>query len=106
MMKRQQLMLLLSDFFINKAICSVSVGVNDGIGRKGIIKIAVSSAKLCVSVLLLVMLLGQHAFAEEYVTEIDVFDDIPVVNAGTRLEQRLTEVPASITIIDREMIGK
>lgn len=68
-------------------------------------QIAAFVAKFCSPVVLLVMLLGQYAVAEEYVTEIDVFDDIPVVNLGTRLEQRLTEVPASITIIDREMIA-
>ncbi|MEH6358746.1 MAG: TonB-dependent receptor [Pseudomonadales bacterium] len=67
--------------------------------------IAASVVRLCSPVLLLGMLLGQYVVAEEYVTEIDVFDDIPLVNAGTRLEQRLTEVPASITIIDREMIA-
>jgi len=54
---------------------------------------------------LIVVLFSQQMSAEEYVTEIDLLDDIPLVNAGTRLEQRLTEVPASVTIIDRDMIA-
>lgn len=80
--------------------------------RKGIIRGSenknlrnVLITRRCAQALLFIMLLGQRALAHEYVTEIDLFDDIPFVNAGTRLEQRLTEVPASITIIDREMIA-
>jgi len=53
---------------------------------------------------LILMALSQQLMANEYVTEIDLLDDIPLVNAATRLEQRLTEVPASVTIIDRDMI--
>lgn len=37
-------------------------------------------------------------------TEADLFADIPEVLSATRLPQRLTEAPAAITIIDREMI--
>lgn len=37
-------------------------------------------------------------------TEADLFADIPEVISATRLPQRLTETPASITIIDREQI--
>jgi len=54
---------------------------------------------------LLLMLLEQQTLAADYVIETDLLEDIPLVHAGTRLEQRLTEVPASITIIDREMIA-
>jgi len=54
---------------------------------------------------LLLMLLGQQTWAADYVIETDLLDDIPLVYAGTRLEQRLTEVPASITIINKKMIA-
>jgi len=54
---------------------------------------------------LIFMPFSQQLMAEEYVTEFDLLSDIPLVNAGTRLEQRLTEVPASVTIIDRDMIA-
>ncbi|MDI3323915.1 TonB-dependent receptor [Pontibacterium granulatum] len=37
-------------------------------------------------------------------TEADLFADIPEVVSATRLPQRLTEAPASITVIDREQI--
>ena len=38
-------------------------------------------------------------------TETDLFTDIPEVVSATRLPQRLTEAPASITVIDREQIN-
>ncbi len=38
------------------------------------------------------------------ITEADLFGDIPLVSSATRLVQKRSEAPASITLIDREMI--
>lgn len=44
------------------------------------------------------------AIEETAFTEDDIFIDIPQVISATHLSQKLTEVPAAITIIDRSMI--
>jgi len=41
----------------------------------------------------------------EPVTEIDLYADVDVIQTGTRLQQPLMQVPASVTVIDREMIA-
>lgn len=38
------------------------------------------------------------------IDEVDFLSEIPIVTSATRLNQKITDVPASITIIDREMI--
>lgn len=43
--------------------------------------------------------------AQEPVTELDLYADIDVVRTGTRLQQPIREVPASVTVIDRQMIA-
>lgn len=45
------------------------------------------------------------AFAEEFVTEVDLFADVAVIKTGTRLQQPIMNVPASVTVIDRQMIA-
>jgi len=44
------------------------------------------------------------AFADE-LSEEDFFSDIPEVTSATRMVQKITDAPASITIIDQEMIS-
>lgn len=39
-----------------------------------------------------------------YADGVDFLSEIPIVTSATRLNQKITEVPSSITIIDREMI--
>lgn len=46
-----------------------------------------------------------QGFAMEPVTEIDLYADVDVIQTGTRLQQPLMQVPASVTVIDREMIA-
>lgn len=48
--------------------------------------------------------LASHNNIDEIVTEEDFFSEIPVVLSATRLAQIKTEAPASITVIDRNMI--
>jgi len=43
--------------------------------------------------------------AEEFVSEVDLFADVPMINGATRLQQHATAVPASVTVITREMIA-
>jgi len=49
---------------------------------------------------------GSLAYGDEsaYLSEQDFLTDIPEITSATRLSQRLTEAPASISIINREMI--
>lgn len=42
--------------------------------------------------------------ADEAFDQADFFSEVPIVSSATRLNQKITEVPAAITIIDREMI--
>ncbi|GGK77805.1 TonB-dependent receptor plug domain-containing protein [Amphritea balenae] len=41
---------------------------------------------------------------EQNITELDYLNDLPITFAATRLPQRLSAAPASVTIIDRDMI--
>lgn len=55
----------------------------------------------------LAFLLGGLAMAPAWadaVTESDYFDDLPVVLSVSRLSQPVSEAPAAVTVIDREMI--
>jgi len=47
------------------------------------------------------LLLGHEV---QFLTEDDLLGNIPAVSAASRMEQPLSNVPASVTIIDREMI--
>ncbi len=42
--------------------------------------------------------------ADEFIEEADFFDDVQTVVSATRLKQKISEAPVSVTIIDREMI--
>lgn len=42
--------------------------------------------------------------AQEPVTEIDLYADVDVIKTGTRLQQPVMQVPASVTVINRQMI--
>jgi iron complex outermembrane receptor protein len=53
---------------------------------------------------LLVFLALSELTAAELPTEEDVLADIPLVSSVTRLAQRPEDTPASVTVIDREMI--
>lgn len=59
----------------------------------------------CLAMLLSGLFSITATVAEEFVTEVDLFADIPVVKTGTRLQQPIMEVPASVTVIDRQMIA-
>lgn len=59
----------------------------------------------CLALLLSGIFSITSAMAEEFVTEIDLFADVPVIKTGTRLQQPIMEVPASVTVIDRQMIA-
>ena len=52
------------------------------------------------------LLVSAPVFASEelYLSEQDFFTDIPEITSATRLTQKLTDSPASISIIDRDMI--
>ena len=53
---------------------------------------------------LLLTLPASVALGDPSFTERDLLADIPVVSAASRFEQRLDRSPASVTIIDRELI--
>ncbi len=53
---------------------------------------------------LLVAIAPIYAAPQKEVTETDYLEDIPVVLSPTRLAQPVTEAPAAVTVIDREMI--
>ncbi|GGC04227.1 hypothetical protein GCM10011352_33060 [Marinobacterium zhoushanense] len=56
-------------------------------------------------VLSLLLTSPSSAFAaEELLSETDFFIDIPEVTSATRLPQKISESPASLTVIDRQMI--
>lgn len=44
------------------------------------------------------------ATIDDLMTEDDLFAEIPTVTSATRLEQKLSQIPAAVTIIDRRMI--
>ncbi len=54
--------------------------------------------------LLLMISVPVLANEETYLSEQDFFTDIPEITSATRLSQKLTDSPASISIIDRDMI--
>ena len=41
---------------------------------------------------------------EEFIDEADIFNDIQTVTSATRLKQKITDAPVSVTIIDQDMI--
>jgi len=41
---------------------------------------------------------------ENYIDEDSLFDDVETVVSATRLKQKITNAPVSVSIIDREMI--
>ena len=41
---------------------------------------------------------------EGFISEIDYFDDVQTVESATRLKQKVTDAPVSVTVIDSEMI--
>jgi len=43
--------------------------------------------------------------ANEPITEIDLYADVDVIKTGTRLHQPVMQVPASVTVIDQQMIA-
>ena len=43
--------------------------------------------------------------AQEPVTEVDLYADVNIVKTGTRLQQPIIQVPASVTVIDQQMIA-
>ncbi len=45
-----------------------------------------------------------YAMDAEYMDEVDFLSEVPIVTSATRLNQKITDVPASITIIDSELI--
>ncbi|MGB2129914.1 MAG: TonB-dependent receptor plug domain-containing protein, partial [Marinobacterium sp.] len=57
--------------------------------------------------LLTLSLIGTPVLADEglYLSEQDFLTDIPEITAATRAPQKLTESPASISVIDSEMIA-
>jgi iron complex outermembrane receptor protein len=54
----------------------------------------------------LICLLGNPTYAdeEEYLTEEDMFFDVPVASGASRFPQALNKAPASVIVIDRDMI--
>lgn len=59
------------------------------------------------SFLTLIAISGSYAAADpdgQNIDQADFLSEIPIVSSATRLHQKITEVPAAITIIDREMI--
>ncbi len=54
------------------------------------------------------LFLSSTIYAEEsngnYITERDVFGDLPLISTVSRMDQPLHKVPASTTVIDRELI--
>jgi len=46
----------------------------------------------------------QSAIAADYASELDYFQDFPVVLSASRLQQPLSEAPNAMTVIDRKMI--
>ncbi len=53
---------------------------------------------------LLIVISPVFAASHNQVSETDYLEDIPVVLSPTRLAQPVTEAPAAVTVIDREMI--
>jgi len=43
--------------------------------------------------------------AQEPITEVDLYADVDVIKTGTRLQQPVMQVPASVTVIDQQMIA-
>lgn len=44
------------------------------------------------------------SFADDYLTEEDLFSDLPVVTGASHFPQQIANAPTSVTIIDRDMI--
>lgn len=50
-------------------------------------------------------LCSTSAYAEnDYIHEIDLYEDVQTVTSATRLKQKITDAPVSVTIIDSKMI--
>ena len=53
----------------------------------------------------IIFLWTTRAIAEEsYISETDYFEDVQTVESATRLKQKITDAPTSVTVIDSEMI--
>lgn len=59
---------------------------------------------LTIALLITTNSITSYAEESDYIDEIDFLSEVPIVTSATRLNQKITDVPASITIIDREMI--
>lgn len=70
--------------------------------KHGVIKHYGCSALIVGVSLVIVPLTGS---AETGFTEDDLLGDIPMISAVSRFEQRIDQAPASVTIIDRELIA-
>ena len=54
---------------------------------------------------IILMISATSIFAEDdYIDEADLFDDIQIVTSATRLKQKISDAPVSVTIIDSKMI--
>ncbi|MCX7171029.1 MAG: TonB-dependent receptor [Proteobacteria bacterium] len=56
------------------------------------------------SIFSLLYLALQTAFATDYASDLDYYQDFPVVLSASRLRQPLAEAPSAMTVIDRKMI--
>ncbi len=59
--------------------------------------------RLCIAVLSTIAICGS-AWAADYPTEQDYFQELPIVLSASRLSQPISETPNAMTVIDREMI--
>jgi iron complex outermembrane receptor protein len=53
---------------------------------------------------LMIILISSVSGNEEFIDEADIFNDIQTVTSATRLKQKITDAPVSVTIIDSDMI--
>ena len=60
--------------------------------------------KLTATALLLSLANATPILAEDYLTEEDLFADLPVVTGASHFPQQIANAPTSVTIIDRDMI--
>ncbi|KAA1193086.1 TonB-dependent receptor plug domain-containing protein [Pseudohalioglobus sediminis] len=63
-----------------------------------------STWRIALGLLTLAQVSAAHAQEADYLTEEDVFLDVPVASGASRFPQALNKAPVSVIIIDREMI--
>jgi len=63
------------------------------------------SPNICRSLAASSLLLAALVHGEQYISEEVFFSDIPRVTSAARMEQKITEAPVAMTIIDRDMIA-